>query len=156
MTSLLIGLLLVGEAALAIYFGMRELGIGSFALAAAAIVAGLIGLAMTLAHERRQNATQPGTSRPKVYRQTPCQVERPLVEKLSKAVKNLKQQIKEKQWEMDWPAFQQHEDLGEKLVGENKLTEGFAEYCRAMRLLAETVQRYRPRGAEGFNPLWER
>jgi PPM family protein phosphatase len=156
LTSLVAGVLLVGGAAYLYHIGLREVSIAVFVLAALAIVGGLIGLCMTLAREKRRMALEPGSAKPRVYRRVSCQAEGPLVEKLSKAVKNLKQQIKEKQWEMDWPSYQRHEDAAESLIGQQKLLEGFCEYCRAMRMLAETVQRYRPRGAEGFSPNWEK
>jgi protein phosphatase len=156
LTALVAGVLLVGIAAYLYHIAMRPVSIAVFIVAAAAIIGGLGGLVMTLAREKRRLADDPGFSKPKVYRQAPCQTERPLVEKLSKAVKNLKQQIKEKHWEMDWSAYQQHEDAAEALIGQEKLTEGFCEYCRGMRMLAETVQRYRPRGPEGFAPLWDK
>ena len=45
-------------------------------------------------------------------------------------------------------------DAAEKALGEDRLSEGFREYCRGMRLLAEAVQKQRPKG-EAFQPLWK-
>jgi protein phosphatase len=155
LSSLVLGLLLVGGAAYLYHVDWRGVSVVVFLMAAAAIIGGLIGLGMTLANEKKRLAEEPAPGKPKVYRRSPCQAEGPLLEKISKAVRNLKQQIKEKNWEMDWPGYQMHEEAAESLISQQKLTEGFCEYCRAMRMLAETVQRYRPRGAEGFNPNWE-
>jgi protein phosphatase len=152
--ALTLGVLMVFEAAYLTYNRWTTFAILSFLAAAGFIVAGVVGVALTLAEEKRRLASLPAAPRQRMYRETTCVVDRPLVERLARAVQSLKQQVQEKQWELDWGTYQRHCDLAEELIGQNKLVEGFREYCRAMHLLADAVERQRPRG-EVFQPLWD-
>jgi hypothetical protein len=66
-----------------------------------------------------------------------------------------KQQIQERQWDVDWTAYQSHTDAAEKFVAQGSVTDALREYCQVVQLLAETVQQQRPKG-EVFQPLWDR
>jgi hypothetical protein len=90
-----------------------------------------------------------------MYRQANCVVDEPLVEKLTKATAALEQQFKERNWTVDWTDYQEHAAQGNKFLVEQKLADAFREYCRAMRILAEALQRQRPRG-EDFRPIWDK
>ena len=58
-------------------------------------------------------------------------------------------------WEADWPTFQQLLAGAEKFAAAESLPDAFREYCRAMRVLAETFHRQRHKG-DGFSPVWEK
>jgi serine/threonine protein phosphatase PrpC len=162
--SLLLGVFLAGVAAYLVYFArhpengapstiMQFLGTGSFALSALAIVAGLSGLAVHIAREKRRIDAQPVYSPPRMYRQANSLLDRALLDKLLETLAASRQQVKDKQWEMDWTSYQSHAATAETLLNRGEVTESFREYCRAMRLLAETVQRMRPKG-QAFQPQW--
>jgi len=153
--SLIVGLLLVSLAGLLTAYEYRTLGIGFFVLAAAAIIAGVIGLSITYGKEKRRQAQEPPAAKPRMYRQANCVVDQPLVEKLTKATATLEQQFKERNWTVDWTDYQEHAAQGNKFLSEQKLADAFREYCRAMRILAEALQRQRPRG-EDFRPIWDK
>ncbi len=153
--ALFLGVVLAGGAATLFYLHLSVLGVLAFLLAGAAIVAGIVGLILLQAQEQRRQTTEAENNRRlHVYRKVACTIERPLVERLGRAAADLKQQIEPRNWEVDWPAYQQHRDLGQKLLSDGKPTEAFREYCRAMRPLMEAVQRYRNKG-EVFKPSWD-
>jgi protein phosphatase len=154
--TLLLGVLLVIGAFLLRHNHLYQpLDVIAFLLAAAAIVAGVIGMVIHFGREKERLAREPVTARPHVYRQAPCRVERPLVDKLARAVTALRDQIKERNWDVDWRTFEQNLDAAATQLNQGDLLESFRAYCRAMRLLAETVQRQRPKG-DGFAPVWEK
>jgi protein phosphatase len=160
---LLTGVLLAGDAAGLWFYGVRmkdygagwlkNYGVAWFLLAAVAIAGGLLGLVIFYRQEQRRLAAQPTYARPRIYRQVTCRVERSLVDKLAKAVSALKDQIQEKRWDVDWANYHLYHTTADRLMSEGNLVEGFREYCRAMRLLAEAVQRQHPKGEE-FQPVW--
>src|SRR5262249_42710129 len=140
MTTLVAGVLLVILAAYLTAYEHRTAGIASFLLAAPTIVAGITGLMISYSREQRRQAEQTQFPPPRMYREADCRVDRHLIEKLTKANSALEQQIKEKQWQVEWLEYQQHFAQGIKFLGEEKLTDGFRELCRAMRVLADTFQ----------------
>jgi protein phosphatase len=153
LSALLLGVLLAVGAGVLTKYGQSPLNRVAFGLAVASIIAGLVGLLILHNQEKRRLAQQPQYPRPKVYRQSSCQVEQTMVDKLAKGLTTLREQILERQWAMDWTAYQHHCSSAESYVSQGKLADGFREYCRAMHLLAENLQQHRPKG-EGFNPLW--
>jgi protein phosphatase len=153
-SALLLGLLLVSEAAYFYRLGYWWVGVTSFLLSALAIGAGFIGLGFQIAEEKRRRAAEPHHGPLHVYRTAPCRLERPLVDKLSRAVIALELQLKERNWEADWDSYGQHSDRAVQRLNAGDLREAFREYCRAMHLMAEAVQRQRPKG-EVFQPVWE-
>jgi protein phosphatase len=153
MYALFLGVFLAVAAGVLTKFGLSPYNRVAFLMATGSIIAGLVGLLILHEQERRRLAQQPQYPRPKVYRQSSCQVERSLVDKLAKGLATVQEQVREKQWETDWAAYQQHYSAAEGYLSQGKLADGFREYCRAMHLLGETLQRNRPKG-EGFSPLW--
>jgi len=153
--SLIVGLLLVSLAFLLTAYELRMFGMAAFVLAAVAIIAGMIGLGISIGREKQRLAQEPVPARLRMYRQASCVVEQPLLDKLTSATAALEQQTKERQWAVDWMEYQEHSAQGNKLLGEHKLTDAFREYCRAMRILAETLHRQRAKG-EDFRPLWDK
>jgi PPM family protein phosphatase len=165
---LLAGVLLAAEAVYLVYFSrlekeaetitdptplMRSVGRGSFVLSALAILIGIVGLALHVAREKKRIASEPVFPPPRIYRHAPSQLDRPVLDKLLTTLNGYGQQIREKQWEIDWASYDNHAASAENLLTQGKVTESFREYCQALRLLADAVQRQRPKG-QAFQPLW--
>jgi protein phosphatase len=130
-------------------------GVYIFFLAAMSL---LVGLSLLLVrHVREQNKEEDDSepARIKVYRQMPCPIEAPLLEKLGRAVPTLEQRLRDKQWEADWDTCHEHQKLAEHHQRQGNLKEAFREYCRAMRSLTEALQRQRNK-EEVFQPVWEK
>jgi serine/threonine protein phosphatase PrpC len=140
-----LGILLAAAATGLTYLKLIELGVPVFLLAAAAVVAGVVGLFLQYQREQKQTESEDPEDRPpaKIYRQTPCALDRPLLDKLVRATQALRILLEEKKWETDWPAYQQHLAEAEKLLAANDLAGAFREYCRAMRPLAEAHHQHR-------------
>jgi PPM family protein phosphatase len=155
MAALLLGVFLAAGAGLLTTYSMYPFNLGVFLLAGGAIVAGLLGLQASYDQEKRRLSNEPESPSPPIYRQASCRPERPLVEELGRFLSASKQQIQEKHWQADWPAYQLHIEAAEKLASQDNLVEAFREYCRAVPLLAQTVQYHRPQG-EVFQPVWDK
>jgi protein phosphatase len=142
---LFLGIVLAGGATALTLQQMSELGVSLFLLAAAVIVVGLIGLVLHLRREKATVADDEERERPpaKPYRTRPCQLDRPLLDKLARATQTLKQRLSERHWEADWADYDRHHQLAEKCLADGDLVEAFREHCRAMRPLAEAVQQHR-------------
>jgi protein phosphatase len=154
-TTVIVSAILAVDAIIVAAYASRQLGLLVFALAVVTTLAGLAGLALSYGRERHRLAVEPDRPAPRVYRQVSCQLEQPLVSKLIQSVGSLEQQLREKKTEVDWDAFHQQQERGEKLLHDSHLQEGFREYCRSLRYLGDAVQRQRPRG-EDFRPVWDR
>ncbi len=165
---LLAGVFLACEAAYLVYFARHPdnagqvsfiqsfgkwFGRGSFIMSALAIAMGLYGLAVHIAREKRRLAAQPVYPTPRIYRQASSVLERPLLDKLLETLATSSQQVREKQWEMDWSTYDNHFASADTLLSQGQIVESFREYCQAMRVLAEAVRRQRPKG-QAFQPLW--
>ncbi len=155
LSVLLLGVLLLGDAATLTYAHYMTLGVIAFILGAAALATGLVGLAISYSEEKRRLEAEPPPRPLQIYRQASSSIERPLVNKLAKATTALKQRIEEKQWEMDLATFQEHHQLAETHLSQDHLPEAFREYCRAMRPLTEALQRQRHK-EELHQPVWDR
>ncbi|HEV3446952.1 MAG TPA: protein phosphatase 2C domain-containing protein [Gemmataceae bacterium] len=153
--ALIVGLVFVTIAGYLTAYQYRMAGIAFFLVAAIAIILGVIGLSVSFGKEKRRQAQEPVTTRPRMYRQASCTVEQPLLDKLIKATTALEQHVKERQWNADWMEYQTHAALGNRYQTEQKLADSFSEYCRAMHVLAEAMQQQRPKGEE-FRPLWDK
>lgn len=124
-----------------------------FLLAAAALVAGAIGLVQEY-RRRKVTAEHIGTG-PHVYRSKPCQLDRALLDKISKAEKTLRARAEEMQWEPDLATYAQHHEQAENLVESSDFPAAFREYCRAMRPLNAALQKHRSKQEE-FQPVWDK
>jgi protein phosphatase len=153
--ALLLGILLAAGATGLTYLQLHSLGVPVFLLAAAAIVAGVVGLVQQYRREQQTEPEEEEHRPPKVYRQAACRLDRPLLEKLARATEALKQRVQEKGWEADWDGYQQHLDLAQKSQTDGDLDPAFREYCRAMRPLAEALHRHR-KDDNGGAPVWDR
>ncbi|HLJ93991.1 MAG TPA: hypothetical protein VKU02_12460, partial [Gemmataceae bacterium] len=155
MAALLAGVILAGGAGLLTSYSIYPLNLAVFLLAAAAIVTGLAGLLDFYSEEKRRLSDRPTLPPLPIYRQASCSVELCLLQDLARFLNASKLQMQEKQWDTDWTAYQLHIDSAEKLIAQGKLTDALRDYCEVVHLLAETVQRQRPKG-EVFQPLWDR
>ncbi len=153
--ALCLGVLLAGAAA---FLGASQRpGIQlTFALAAVAILAGLAGLALNYFREQRVPTSGPPEHRPlNVYRQTPCRIDRPMVERIARAEAALSPIIQSRGWGVDWPVNQKHRELAEGFVKQGDLPAAFREYCRALRPLTEAMLKHRNK-EENYQGIWER
>ena len=82
-------------------------------------------------------------------------MERPLLEKLIRALRMLRQRADEKRWEPDWNLFQEHHDAADALLKQGDLTGAFREYCRAMLPLTRALHERRQK-EEVFQPVWDK
>jgi protein phosphatase len=153
--ALLLGVLLAAGAGVLTNYSVYPLNLAVFLLAGMAIVTGLKGLQAFYNREKNHLTGESESPLPPIYRQTSCRVGQPLVEDLARFLSASKHQIQEKQWDADWAAYQLHIDSAEKHAHDRRLLDAFREYCGAVPVLAETVQRHRPKG-EAFQPLWDK
>jgi hypothetical protein len=118
------------------------------------IFTGLAGLARQTSNGKPA-AVGSSQRRLNVHRRTPCRIERPMVASLAKAVTHLQQQLRERNWDVDWDGCQEHQRAAEQLAKRGELPAAFREYCLAMRHLTDVVQRMRHK-EEVFQPLWDK
>jgi protein phosphatase len=126
----------------------------AFLSAAAAIVAGLIGLLLHYQRERARPADEDGQATP-IHRRAACRVERPLLDRLTKALRTLRQRADEKHWEPDWGTYQAHSDAADALLHKGDVPGAFREYCRAMLPLTRALHERRQK-EEVFQPVWDK
>jgi len=155
LTALFLGTLMAGGAIALTFSDLLGAAVPVFLLAAVAIVSGLSGLWSHYAQEKRLAAAQADLPQLQIHHRALCRVERPLLDKLAKAVLAMKQRANEKQWTVSWETFQQHQELAEKHLGQGDLACSFRESCRAMRVLTEALQRHRNK-EEVFQPVWDK
>jgi protein phosphatase len=126
-----------------------------FLLASAAIITGLVGLFQHSYQEVHQLPVEEEAQPPRVHRRSNCRIERPLLDKLIKALKALRQKADEKRWEPDWNVHQAHNALGEELLRQGDLPGAFREFCRAMLPLTRALHERRQK-EEVFQPIWDK
>jgi protein phosphatase len=132
----------------------------TFAAAAAAITAGLVGLAFHYYREVRREgaaaeAEKSKRTEPKVYRRSACKVEPPLVEKLAKVFGILSQRADERNWEADRETSLEHHKQAEEALVRDDFPAAFRELCLATLPFARALERYRQK-EEVFQPLWDK
>ena len=156
--SLLAGLFLVGVAT---NLHLYEMGGGwqTFSLAAAAIVAGLVGLGLQYHREKQQRirAAEEAVRRgePRVHRRVACRIEPPLVDKLNRAVETLRQRAEDLHWEADRGQYDTHRTQAQEFLKHDDLPGAFREYCRAMLPFTRALQKHRHK-EEVFQPVWDK
>ena len=156
LSALFVGVLLAGGAmALSVFQSPAGLQIPVFLLAAVAIIAGLIGLLTHYGREKKRAETEVEHAPPKVYRRSPCRIDRHLVDKLAKATQVLRAQTEEKGWLVDWSSFEEHNQQAETFLQMGDFPSSFREHCRSMRALAEAVQKQRDK-QESFKPVYDK
>ena len=131
------------------------LGIIAFTLAFVVILAGIVGLIVQYKREKEQPEDTDERPPARVYRQSPCRIEKPLLDRVMRALQALRQRAEERQWPVDWTAYQHHEHLASKSFAEGNLLAAFQEYCRAMRPLTEVMLKNRGKDDNG-PPVWSK
>jgi protein phosphatase len=150
-TGLAIGATILGRAQSYI------LAILLFIAALAGVIAGMIGLFIHYQDEQNRPESDDDEDRPppRTHRRRPCKIERPLLDKLVRALRFLRQRADEKHWEPDWNLFQEHQSLADELLAKGDLAAAFREYCRAMLPLTR-AQSERRQKEEVFTPVWDK
>ncbi|MFO0879111.1 MAG: protein phosphatase 2C domain-containing protein [Gemmataceae bacterium] len=150
-TGLAIGATILGRAQSYI------LAILLFIAALAGVIAGMIGLFIHYQDEQNRPESDDDEDRPppRTHRRRPCKIERPLLDKLVRALRFLRQRADEKHWEPDWNLFQEHQALADELLAKGDLASAFREYCRAMLPLTR-AQSERRQKEEVFTPVWDK
>jgi protein phosphatase len=154
LTSLLSGTLCAAGAAGLQYYDLPG-GLLVFLLAVGAILAGLVGLVLYYQREKELRAVEEDLPQPRIHRKLQCLIERPMVDRLEKALEALRQRVNERHWETDWNAYQDHRARGDEALVRGDLPTAFREFCRAMLPLTESLSRQRNK-EEVFQPLWDK
>jgi PPM family protein phosphatase len=154
--SLVLGILLAGLA-LVLSWGSDTGGaeIWAFLLSGILLFAGLAGLMITSFRERKGPAPAEEPRKLHVYRNIPCAIDEALVDRLDTAIASLQNHIAESGWTYDEPRFQRHFELGTEHRARSAWSEAFAERCRAMMTLMETLEQHRNK-EEAFRPNWDK
>jgi protein phosphatase len=152
--SLAAGTLLAAGAVALVHYRLSG-SVPVFLLAAAASTAGLIGLLLHYRREQSRSTEDEDRPPPRVHRRASCRIERPLLDKLTRALRALRQRADEKHWEPDWKAYQEHNAAGEALLQKGDVPGAFREYCRAMLPLTRALHDRRQK-EESFQPLWDK
>ncbi len=115
----------------------------------AALIVPFLGLARIAPAEG--SAAEP---RLHVYRQTTCPLDAAMYEKLLQSTKSLEENIKDKSWQYDARAYQEHLRQGASYAKQQRPWDAFRAQCRAMLVLMEAVHAYRGKN-EDFKPKWD-
>jgi protein phosphatase len=155
-TTLLLGTLLAAAAALLVTYQLPG-ALLAFLAGAGSILAGLVGLLLQYQDEKQQ-INKEGDSLsgpPRVHRSTPCHVDASLLDRLTRALRTLRQRAEERNWTPDWALFETHSASAEVLLAKNDLAGAFREYCRAMLPLTAAAHKQRNK-EEVFQPIWDK
>ncbi len=149
-TVLAIGATLLHQAEL------PSLAIALFLSAVGAVVAGVVGLFMHYQKEQKRHSNEDeNRPTPKPHRRRVCKIEKPLLDRLVKALKTLQQRAIDSKWQLDWELVKEHQAAGEERVRATDLPGAFREYCRAMLPLMRAQHDRRDKGG-GFSPVWDK
>jgi protein phosphatase len=125
-----------------------------FILAGLALFGGLIGLMVQNFRETHTGPTQEQPREVVVYRQIPCTIDAPLMQRLVQATTALEADINEKGWQYDTTQYHDRLNRARQATEMNHPRDAFAEQCRALMVLMEAVHEQRGRG-EVFRPFWD-
>jgi protein phosphatase len=128
-----------------------------FILAGMALFGGLIGLMVQNFREGRPSLDEEEEEPHEacVYRQIPCTIDAPLLQRLALATRNLEESIREKGWQFDARVYQTHLSTAQRANTDGRARDAFTAQCRALLALMDVVGEQRGRG-ESFRPLWDR
>ncbi|MFQ3652380.1 MAG: hypothetical protein SNJ75_18855, partial [Gemmataceae bacterium] len=82
-------------------------------------------------------------------------IEKPLLERLKKALSSLEQLASDKGWQPDWPLVRESQEEAARLEAAGDIPGAFREYCRAMLPLTRAMHERR-RKEEVFRPVWDK
>jgi protein phosphatase len=147
----------IALAALAAWVAVEEhtkSAIFTFLLAGISLMAGVVAL-LIQHHRESHEAAEPEEIRTlQIYRQTPCGIDRAMIDRLDEALVVLHQRIRDNHWQADDAASQKFHDIGNQAQARGDLLEAFRTHCRAMLVLMEAIHQQRGGGGESFKPLW--
>lgn len=127
-----------------------------FILAALVIVAGLAGLIYQFVTDPGEDEEErPEKRKLRIHRSTPFKIEKPLIDKVAKAIPALQQTARDRQWDVDWETVDRHHAKAEASMNKNDLLDAFREYCRALLPLTAALNRHRHK-EEIFQPVWDK
>jgi protein phosphatase len=158
--SLLGGTLGVAASIELFLYGLEGAHLAFFA-AAAAIAAGLVGLAIHYQKELQRHeksareADATVRTEPHVYRRTQCRIDGILVDKVTKALDALNQRAEERNWEADREDSSGHRRKANDALRRNDLPDAFHEMCLAIIPYTRALQKQRQK-EEVFQPLWDK
>jgi serine/threonine protein phosphatase PrpC len=152
--ALVLGIVLAG---LALVLSTTDAGgdVVTFVFAGIFLFAGLAGLMITSFRERKSAPAPEEPRKLHIYRNIPCAIDEGLVDRLDAAITSLQQHIAANGWSYDEPRFRQHFELADENRKKGAWSDAFAERCRAMMALMETLEQHRNK-EESFRPLWDR
>jgi len=152
---LLAGLLLAGGA-VGLVVNKLPGGQSLFMLAAATILAGLVGLGIYYLLDKKRREEQPEfRPRTKIYRESACVIDPDLVSKLTKAEETLANRARDQEWDVDWKTHDKHLQQAQQHLASGNLNLAFRDYCRAAQPLTDALSKHRHK-EEAFNPNWEK
>jgi serine/threonine protein phosphatase PrpC len=127
-----------------------------FMLAAAAIIAGIIGLSMTLMGEKTESdEKKPWKPRRRVYSHAAARIDPALLEKIAAVHQALSERMRAKDWGIDWDAYTRQVQAAEAVDSKGNPLEAFRAHCKALVVLTEVFRIHR-RKEEAFEPLWDK
>jgi protein phosphatase len=128
--------------------------LSTFFLSVVTLVAGLWGVFRAHGQENAPKNHKP-KGPPRAYRQTPCRIDKTMLEKLAQAETGLQERALEKGWEVDWQAHKQHLAKAREHLTAGDLPGGFRERCRAIAEVTKALRKQWTKG-EVFIPVWEK
>jgi protein phosphatase len=155
LASLLAGAVFAGCAVFLTADQRAGAAILTFLLAVVAVLAGLIGLIAHHRQEQRRATQEADRPRPKIHRSQPCRIDQFLIDKFTRIANGLKQQAREKNWEIDWAKHQSFAEATENNLTMGDFVPAFRECCRALQLLMTAAHAQRGK-EEVFQPNWDR
>lgn len=141
--------------ALALIVGeMRVPAIVTFVVAAGVLLAGIVALVGNYRHEAtRDPLASESPSPPQVYRRASCAVDAGLLERLMQAEKGLVELARQKNWQVDWTAYEKHHTASLLAFQQGKFPLAFTEQARALAVLFVQLREHRQKD-ETFKPNW--
>ncbi|MCX7700320.1 MAG: protein phosphatase 2C domain-containing protein [Gemmataceae bacterium] len=152
--GLILGILLA-IVAIPAFLSSRNLGLFMFLAATLTIALSLAGLLLHVRAERIRREVEEEVGELHIYRESPCDIDAAVVEKLARSIGDLKQKVSEVFPKLIPESYTKLFTQAEKLQKEGDLMAAFREYCRAMHELARSYNSVRSK-AEMFQPVWEK
>jgi hypothetical protein len=98
---------------------------------------------------------KPKDGPPPIFRSVQCQVERPMVDRFAQSAQSFQELAVEEKWKVDWTELGQRQTAAAGALAEDRYSDAFVEYCRAISLLAEGLRAAKEK-IEVFKPQFER
>lgn len=125
-----------------------------FVLSGFALLGGLVGLMVQIFRDTHPATVEEQPREVVVYRHVPCTIDAGLLQRLAQATRALEKDINDKGWQFDSTQYQERLNKARQANETNHPREAFAEQCRALMVLMESVHDQRGRG-ESFRPFWD-